>query len=254
MKNRFGRLADELHGYLELGMANEALAIASNILKSEKIDSLHFCEAVDAILIQADHLKPWRGRVERAYERLNETGKRLGAARMLDFYVSISAWEEAYNFIPRKKSEPQTLLFSVWTLLELRNLEEAASVFLICLKQLKTARDKFDKSCLLEAVAAYLAQTGEWEKAESAWEAGQEFPYLAENAWDGLTKLHAYRGLLQANIAFETAKQNSFWDEPALMLPNNSIRRSIAVDRKFHRYASHLAKVIPAKERWRFGM
>jgi len=85
------------------------------------------------------------------------------------------------------------------------------------------------------------------------WEAGQELSALAENAWDGLVKLHAYRGLLQANVAFESAKANVFREDDGLMLPGNSAGRCHSANKTFRRYAKHLARVIPAKERWRFG-
>src|SRR5579863_9440910 len=102
MTNRFNEPLNELRGFSEIGMANEALSVAKGILRKKSIELRDFCEAVDVILIHADHLKPWRARVERAYGRLNEDGKRLSATKILNFYVSIGAWKEAYDFIPRK--------------------------------------------------------------------------------------------------------------------------------------------------------
>jgi hypothetical protein len=70
-----------------------------------------------------------------------------------------------------------------------------------------------------------------------------------------LVKLHAYRGFLEANNAFESSKGKDFLEDEksVLMLPDNSIKRSAWVDKRFRRYAKHLAKVIPAKERWKYG-
>jgi hypothetical protein len=55
--------------------------------------------------------------------------------------------------------------------------------------------------------------------------------------------------------AFESSKGKDFLEDEksVLMLPDNSIKRSAWVDKRFRRYAKHLAKVIPAKERWKYG-
>ncbi len=174
---------------------------------------------------------------------------------MLHFYVSIKDWKMAASFVPKRSNDPTTLLFSMWTWLELKELEKARSLHKKCLRQLQAtdSRDEFAISSLLEALGSYYAQVGEWSLAEQAWKSGQDYSTFAENAWDGLVKLHAYRGLLQANLAFDSAKENIFSEDDGLMLPGNSAGRCALVDNTFRRYAKHLARVIPPKERWRFG-
>ena len=135
-------------------------------------------------------------------------------------------------------------------------MEKAGRVFKQCLRLLGKTNpaDEFASGALTEAVAAYHAQNGEWNQAERAWRIGQCFPWFAENAWTGLVKLHAYRGLLQANVAFESARNKFCAETDSLMLPGNNSKRAASAEKEFRRYAKHLAPVIPAKERWRFGL
>jgi putative heme degradation protein len=82
---------------------------------------------------------------------------------------------------------------------------------------------------------------------------GKDFWPLASTAWERLVQLHALRGLLKANEVFEMVKReramkhvNSPW-----ALDGDCLEK---LDRDFHAKALSLAKVIPAEERWRFGL
>ena len=246
---------EELAGYIELGMAKESLAVANVLLKIRPLTADVFVEAVAGLLIQADKLKPWRRKVEIAYAALNSSNKKSAATKLFHFYVSVKDWKAAREFIPKRTNNPADLMFSMWTNLNLKEIEKTDEISKKCLRLIRKETDDFFKSCLLEALGSYFAQTGKWEAAEQAWKTGQEFPSFVENAWDGLVKLHAYRGFLEANNAFESSKGKDFLEDnkAALMLPDNSTKRSAWVDKRFRRYAKHLAKVIPAKERWKFG-
>ena len=48
---------------MELGMQRECLAVARKLLKANPMVATTFSECVETILIQADHLEPWRRRV-----------------------------------------------------------------------------------------------------------------------------------------------------------------------------------------------
>ena len=258
MRNRFNDTLNELEGYLELGMTKETLTVARAILKQHPVIASSFCQAVTALLIKADKLKPWQLLIENTYDSLNRKEKKQAAIEMLHFYVSIKDWKKAANFVPKRTNDPMDLLFSMWTWLELKEIEKAKIICKKCLRLLRKVDpdDDFVASSLLEAVASYHAQTGDWHQAERVWKYGRKYPWFAENAWEGLVRLHAYRGFLEANNAFESVKGKDFLEDKnlALMLPDNSSERSAQVDKIFHRYAKHLAKVIPAKERWRFGL
>ena len=255
MKTRFDQSLNELEGYLELGMAQETLTVAKAILKQRPLTSHAFAQAIQALLIQADNLKPWTRLIERAYEALDRKARKHSASSVLYFYVSIRAWKKASGFVPKRTNDPTELLFSMWTWLELKEMEKAHPLCRKCRRQLQATNpgDELAVGSLLEALGSYYAQTGDWHLAEQAWKSGQDYSPFAENAWDGLVKLHAYRGLLQANVAFDSARANIFSDDDNLMLPGNSAGRCAWIDKKFHRPAKYLARVIPAKERWRFG-
>ena len=257
MRNRFNYTLNELDGYLELGMKKETLTVARAILKQRPVSGSELSQAVNAILIEADKLKSWQLLVENAYKSLKRTEKRDAAIMMLHFYVSLEDWKKAAIFVPKRTNNTTDLLFSMWTWLQLKEMEKAQIICKKCLRMLRKVDscDDFVASSLLEAVASYHAQAGDWDFAERAWKCGRKYPWFVENAWEGLVRLHAYRSFLEANNAFESVKGIDFLEDKkmALMLPGNSIERSALVDKKFHRYAKHLAKVIPAKERWRFG-
>src|SRR5665213_3018629 len=147
-----------------------------------------FSQAVEAVLIQAAKLKPWRLLIESAYESLKPSEEKRAAIRMLHYYVSIKEWKEARNFIPKRTNEPTHLLFSMWTWLELKELGKAYYLHKKCLRLLRATSpdDELVVSSLLEALGSYFAQSGEWRFAEEAWESGQAYSTFAENAWDGL--------------------------------------------------------------------
>ena len=161
----------------------------------------------------------------------------------------------AVEFLPPCPRNPTDLLFSVWTLLELKRIEEATPIVRKCRRALANCADDFDASQLVEAIGCYLAQSGKWDEAEHVWTLGTGLMPFAPNAWEGLVKIHALRSFLQANEAFAYINDDEFWtDESSGLLPQVMRRARPMYDVTFHRYAKHLAKVVPAKERWRFGL
>ena len=68
--------------------------------------------------------------------------------------------------------------------------------------------------------------------------------------------MHALLGLLTANDVFEfvsRARNTNECQSPNAKVPCSSEQLDV-IDRDFHRHAAHLARVIPAKERWQFGL
>lgn len=245
---------NELDGYCELGMANEALALCRKLLRCKQINARAFEAVVTTLLIQADHLKRWRRALERAFENLPLNARPNVTGKLFHFYVSVADWNAAFSFLPKKPTTCADLLFSMWTLLELRKTDEAKKIFRKCRRELHPDLDEQDMSSLTEAMASHLAQSGDWPAAARFWRLGSQLESFAPNAWEGLIKLHAYDGLLQANEAFDAIRSEEFWDSSTdVMLPGNTNEIRRLLDKKFHRLAKHLAKVIPAKERWRFG-
>ena len=74
---------DELEGHLQLGMKEDALDLARQFLIRTSLNAKTFNAALDAILIQADRIKPWKPLVERAYTRLSKRDQRAVGSNML---------------------------------------------------------------------------------------------------------------------------------------------------------------------------
>jgi hypothetical protein len=240
MKSESRSELEMLEVYLERGMQRHCLALARRLLRRRNINAQTFLQSLDAILVQADHLKRWRLAVERARQFLPLNAQKSVAAKLFQFYVALDDWPAASRFMPDEARSPLLLLFKMWTLLALRKMNEATTIFHQCERAAVDGLDEFDSSCLAEAAACFLAQSRDWDEAARIWELGTELEPFASNARAGLVKLHAYRGLLQARRADYDGQDYDSKSDAQL-------------DKRFRRYASHFAKVIPAKERWRFG-
>lgn len=250
-------LREELEGCLHLGMEREALRLAGRILRSQNLNATAFDSAINALLICEDRLGRWVARVESAFAALSRRDQRRCSTAMFNFYVSLNRWTDAARFLPRRPATAEELLFSMWTLLNLRRMEEAAALLHRVRRCFGRTKDEFERSCLLEAAGCLFAQEGDWGQAESVSERAKEFWPFAPNAWERLVKIHSLRGLLSANEVFDFVRRERDRADSHLS-PNAKAsctsERLNELDLNFHRHAKHLAKVIPAKERWQFGL
>ncbi|NBR87180.1 MAG: hypothetical protein EB141_16355 [Verrucomicrobia bacterium] len=146
---------EELEGCLHLGMEREALRLAARILRSESINAVAFDSAVNALLICENRLARWVDRVESAFVVLSRRDQPKSAKAMFHFYVSLNRWTDAVRFLPRRPATAEALLFSMWTLLNLRRIEEAEPLYQASIRKFKRAEDEFEQSCLLEAMGCY---------------------------------------------------------------------------------------------------
>ena len=149
---------EELEGCLHLGMERESLRLAGRILRSDNINTVAFDSAVNALLICEDRLGRWISRVESAFAALSRRDQRRVSKVLFNFYVSLERWTDAARFLPRRPADAQVVLFSMWTLLNLRRLEEAVVLCKSAIRRQEKCRDTFDQSCLMEATACCLAQ------------------------------------------------------------------------------------------------
>ena len=250
-------LREELEGCLSLGMEREAVRLAGRILRANQLDAVTFNSTVNALLISEDRLGRWLVRVESAFGSLKRRDQRKAATMMFNFHVSMNRWEAAARFMPRRPATAMELLFSVWTLLNLKKVQEAGDLLKLNTRRFRKSDSDFDQSCLMEATACYAAQDGNWEAAELVCERSTGFWPFAPNAWERLVKIHALRGLLKANEVFDFVRVERDRTDSRVS-PNAKApcppERLHELDVDFHRHAKHLAKVIPARERWRFGL
>ena len=244
-------------------MAREGLTISRWLLKQRPIPAQVFDDALNAILVHADRLKPWRGVLEKAFASLTSASQRQVSRTMFRFYIALPDWSAANHLVPEKSLDPVDLLFSMWTYLELRDDKRATRVFRKCRRVWESlVRDEFNRetkavfvSTLIEAMALYQARMGRWGEAVELWTLGKENMPFAPNAWEGLIKLHTLRACLETNDALERIRDDEFWtDDCAIVLPKNQTALREKHDRQFQRFARHLANIVPHKERWRFGL
>jgi len=108
---------------------------------------------------------------------------------------------------------------------------------------------------LLDALADYHAQAGEWEGAEKCWRASPVQEPLFHSAACRLVQLQAIRGRHyaaagQAALSNRRAPSGAF----ELMLPKNQKARDDETHKRLLKYDVALERVVPKKEFWRYGM
>ena len=149
MKNRFYTTIDELEAYCELGMARECLTVARKILRRKQTTAAEFSLVIRAILIQASHLRRWRGGVELAFSRFEANDLAIIRPALFDFYVALSDWKKAYEFRPTSNRNCTEMVFLMWALLELKLMREANTLLPELVEKLYCDEpDDFEKGCL----------------------------------------------------------------------------------------------------------
>ena len=254
LRRRSPRL-DELEGFVELGMKREALSLARQLFRGDKLKVAEFNGALAAILIQQDRLKTWKPLVEAAYARLTERDKRTARSDMLGFYHSLKDWESAYRFLPARSNSALDLMFAMETLLSLRKQEEAKRVQTRCLRMLNQPMDPFYRSALLLALGSYHAQRAELGTADEYFGKVTVDEIFARNGWTAIFEIEALRGLLQ--VWAGQLQLNEFrqlgTDENAISLPANRDDRFAEAERDLKRYEKAFYRILPKDELWRYG-
>ncbi len=250
------RQLNELEGFIGLGMQKEALQLSRILLRSRPAHPTVFSETLTALLIHADRLRPWRALVERTYADLPKHSRNLVGSEMLSFYVSIRDWQAAAAFVPTRPETPHELVFTMWTLLNMRRIHEARPIQRKCLRLLRVTRDRFEASMLLDALADYHAQIGELDSAESYWSVSPPEQPLFQSAAQALVQAQAVRGKYWV-AAVQRAVEDSdapLGDHTELILPGNADSLSRRTFKKLTRYLAALESIVPEMEMWRFGV
>ena len=248
---------EELEGCLHLDMEREALRLAGRILRAANINAIAFNSAVNALLICEDRVGRWLRRVESAFAALSRRDQRRCSTAMFNLYVSLNRWTDAARFLPRRPATAEELLFSMWTLLNLRRMEEAEPLYRASVRKFKQVEDEVEQSCLLEAMGCYWAQNRDWGAAEYACERGADCWPFAPQAWQRLVKIQAARGWQMATeLSALVGQECSELKKTGLRTSSNHGSAEDLDEQKalLDRLATRLAKVVTAKERWQFGL
>jgi len=145
----------------------------------------------------------------------------------------------------------------MWTLLNLRRIEEAEPLYKASIRMFRRVEDEFEQSCLLEAIGCYWAQNRDWGAAEYACQRGADCWPFAPQAWQRLVKIQAARGWQMATELSALIDQECSELEKAGLPTSGNYGTAKDLDEQkalLNRQASRLAKVVPAKERWQFGL
>ena len=249
---------EELEGCLHLGLEREALRLAGRILRAANLNAATFDSAVNALLICESRLARWIGRLESAFADLSRRDQWKSAKAMFNLYVSLNRWNDAARFLPRRPATAEELLFSMWTLLNLRRMEEAELIYKASVRRFKRVEDdEFEESCLLEAIGCYWAQNRDWGAAEYACETGGDCWPFAPQAWQRLVKIQAVRGWQMAtelSAAIDEDVSERLTGASPTTTEHGTAEDLAEQKALLDRQATRLAKVVPAKDRWQFGL
>ena len=170
---------------------------------------------------------------------------------MFHLYVAMHQWGPALIYMPRHPKKAWDILFSVWTLLELRYTESCDSLCAGIHRRLHNA-DDFDRSCLFEALACHSAQKGWLDDAEAFWKEGTSYDAFEVNAWEGIVKVQAAKAhrLVAQGIKRIGERPTTY----QVMLPHNGQQLQDDSARSLSRLQKKLRFVLPEQERWRFGI
>jgi hypothetical protein len=197
--------ADEIDGYLELGMAGEALDRVGETLSRPQLTPDEFQGCVFALL-QNDGIEEWQKQVELAYRRLTDRSDDRVRSAMLNFYFSINESNKAFLFFPRKS----TKFFDAWTMmqvcLDLGRLDEAKKVARYCRGNLASAKDDFTRASMIDALGAYHLRMGEFEPALALWSEAPVEPAFHRQMVKGVVKARLMQALQAAKLGLATAE------------------------------------------------
>jgi len=200
-----GAAIDEIDGYLELGMADEALDRVRETLSKPGITPDEFQGCVFALL-QSDGLERWRKQVETAYRGLTDRSDDRVRSAMLNFYFSLNESNKAFLFFPKKS----TKFFDAWTMmqvcLDLGRLDEAKKVARYCRGNLASAKDDFTQASMIDALAAYHMRMSEFEAALTLWSEAPVEPAFHRQMVRGVVKARLMQALQAAKVGHGMAK------------------------------------------------
>jgi hypothetical protein len=155
--DRLNFQAREMIGFLELGMKNDALKIAEQILSSKPFGKNEFIAALETILHfgHSENCHEHKDFVTVGFSKLSKTDQKDTSATVFQFYYHIDEVETAANYIPRHYVSSGVLRASMFALLELNQLKQARRILRIARQQLKEACDAEERSTLFGMFAEY---------------------------------------------------------------------------------------------------
>jgi len=197
---------NELEGCVKLGMAREALKLARRALKRTDIGATTFNDALDAILRQADKLKPWTMLVEGAYARLPKCDHKSVRFMLVSFRHSIHDHEGVLQLRPRHFGGEFALCelsFGMDAAMALNKMDLAGTLARRLPSAMRAAREPTMQSILRLNLAEFFVRTGKWDDAIAVFETVLDDSIFSRDVVKGIVEIHAARALLAIKHGLE---------------------------------------------------
>jgi hypothetical protein len=131
---------DYVRGYLDLGMAREALLAAKHQLRAPSITQTAFLGAMHAIFKHSKHASVWHNLVKRAHARLDRRAQRSTSHEMLAFLWACKNWKAAARHIPKRFTGPMRFVemaLVIDILINTRRMDDAMALGNKCFRALR---------------------------------------------------------------------------------------------------------------------
>ncbi len=252
-------MPESLSGYCELGMKRDAMKVASQILAKPRIAPVEFSEVIRALGMMASQaeLQDCKVLVQAAYERQPLKTKKAMGGEMLRYYYSLKDWVNALRFLSAHElKNAENAVFAMDLLLETKRMKEAKRFARQCEKWLQVRLSRFEAGVVMEALASYSAQVGEWDKALHFWgHAPLEEPFR-HNALSGIVAIHLARALeaVQTGLhALDDLKKSPDM-ENAISLPGNDEAMTRDAEKELLWFKRRIEKLLPEATRKELGI
>ena len=249
----------ELDGLVSAGMKKEALALARRLLRAPVVAAPEFADALQAILILEDKVKPWKPLIEAAYERVPR--HKRGSVRFWLMSVSHACHdhEGVLRLAPERFTGEFAFQEAIWALkaaFAIGNNRIIRLLGALLPRLISRAEDPITRAQLLLCLSEFHAREGKWADAIAAAEPAQECAILLRNAVGAIVEIHAARALQAVRRGFDKIEAfgKHFDPKTELMLPGNARTVLKEAEMEFLKLQRILEKIVPEERRRELGI
>jgi hypothetical protein len=264
MKNDAERISglDELNALNELGMKRETLSETRCLLKSRSITSGDFNKALNALLVQANRLKPWTTLVENAYARLPKHDQEFARFMLVSFRNCIRNYEGVLQLLPPANEICDgefgliELGFGIDAAMSLNKMELAEKLAEWMPKAIQLAESPTMQSILRLTYAEFFMRTGKWADAITLFGLVQDDNIFCQDAVTGIVEIHVSHALLAIKNGFTLVKKfkSDFDPKMETTLPGNDKKIQQRSEKQFQKWQKIFEKIMPEKRRKELGL
>ena len=249
----------ELDGLIQSGMKAEALQLARRFLKGRAIAPSDFCDALNAVLTLADHVRKWRLLVESAYSRLPKGGRAAVRFWMMAIRNACGDHEAVLQLMPRRFIGEHALLEVIYCMDAVYDSGDRELMKRLAPRLRRfawQAEHPMTQGQLLLCLAEFLARLPQWKGALQAAEAAQQIETFHQNAIFAIVEIYVARAIMALRRGFHQIDQfNKNLDpETELILPGNDRRIQEQAAKELRRLERILERIVPKERQKELGM